>query len=139
LFRCVAELCDQSVLCGRQLSVSELTAIETAVAKAGLRQRQVVRSQIRIPRGQKGAYLAALADGHALPADFYTYLDDATTNDNPWSSSKSQQVRMSTAKQKSLADIIGRMNGIESASVHYDEETKQGVMKQKQKTEQVAV
>src|SRR5438445_10152640 len=82
---------DEFLLGGRPFSASELTAIETAFAKAGLRKSQVAGSQIRIPRGQKDAYLAALADGHALPADFYTYLDDASTNDNPWSSSKSQQ------------------------------------------------
>src|SRR5205814_339931 len=106
---------DEFLLGGRPFSASELTAIEAAFAKAGLGKSQVAGSQIRIPRGQKELYLAALADGHALPADFYTYLDDATTNDNPWSSSQSQKFRMSTAKQKSLAHILGKMKGIESA------------------------
>src|SRR5438067_4134796 len=92
---------DEFLLGGRPFSASELTAIEAAFAKAGLGKSQVAGSQVRIPRGQKELYLAALADGHALPADFYTYLDDATTNDNPWSSSQSQKFRMSTAKQKS--------------------------------------
>src|SRR4051812_47091583 len=81
---------DELLLGGRPFSSSEMTAIEAAFAKAGLRKSQVVGSQIRIPRGQKDAYLAALADGNALPADFYTYLDNAVANDSPWASSKSQ-------------------------------------------------
>src|SRR5262245_55544009 len=129
---------DEFLLGGRPFSPSELTAIETAFAKAGLGKSQVVGSQIRIPRGQKDAYLAALADGNALPADFYTYLDSAAANDSPWASSKSQQFRIATAKQKTLAHVLERMKGIEQASVHYDEETKHGLTRQKQKTAMVA-
>src|SRR5262249_8180195 len=68
-----------------------------------------------------------------------TYLDSAAASDSPWASSKSQQFRIATAKQKSLAHIIERMKGIEQASVHYDEETKHGLTRPKQKTAMVAV
>jgi hypothetical protein len=47
-----------------------MTAIEAAFAQAGLGGSSVVGNRIRIPRGQKAAYLAAMADGAALPADF---------------------------------------------------------------------
>ena len=43
------------------------------------------------------------------------------------------------AKQKELALIIGRMSGIESASVLFDEEIKRGLTQQKQKTAMVTV
>src|SRR4029079_9216664 len=72
------------LLGGRGFTQSELTAIETAVAKACLGKRQIARSQIRIARGHKYQYLAALADGNALPADFYKYLDDAIRADSPF-------------------------------------------------------
>ena len=42
-------------------------------------------------------------------------------------------------KQKQLSLIIGRMSGIESATVLYDEEVKVGLSRQKQKTASVAV
>src|SRR5262245_43460407 len=130
---------DEYLLGGRPFTQSELTAIETAFAKAGLGKSQVVGSQIRIPRGQKEAYLAALADGSALPADFYKYLDDAIAADSPFASSKSLEMRRWNAKQKTLSLIIGRMRGIESATVQYDEETKRGLVPQKHKTAMVAV
>jgi flagellar M-ring protein FliF len=124
---------------GRAFSQSELTSIETAFAKAGLGKSQIAGNQIRIPRGHKEQYLAALADGNALPADFYKYLDDAISADNPFSSSKSLEMRRWNAKQKELSLIIGRMNGIESATVLYDEEVKRGLTQQKQKTASVSV
>jgi flagellar M-ring protein FliF len=127
------------LLGGRGFTQSELTAIETSFAKAKLGKSQVVGSQIRIPRGHKDQYLAALADGNALPADFYKYLDDAISADSPFSSSKSLEMRRWNAKQKELSLIIGRMNGIETATVQYDEEAKRGLTQQKQKTAMVAV
>jgi flagellar M-ring protein FliF len=130
---------DEYLLGGRPFTQSELTAIETAFANAGLGKSQVIGSQIRIPRGQKALYLAALADGNALPADFNKYLDEAIKADSPWSSAKSFEMRRWNAKQKELSLIIGRMKGIESATVQYDEETKRGLVSQKQKTAMVAV
>jgi flagellar M-ring protein FliF len=130
---------DELLLAGRAFTPSELAAIETAFAKAGLGKSQIIGSQIRIPRGKKELYLAALADGSALPADFYKYLDDAIKADNPFSNPKSLDVRMRNAKQKELSLIIGRMSGIESATVQYDEEVKRGLSQSKQKTAMVAV
>src|SRR5262245_32596743 len=130
---------DEFLLGGRPFTQSELTAIEAAFAKAGLGKSQVSGSQIRIPRGQKDAYLAALADGNALPADFYKYLDEAIAADSPFASAKSLEMRRWNAKQKELSLIIGRMSGIESATVQYDEELKRGLVPQKQKTAMVAV
>jgi flagellar M-ring protein FliF len=130
---------DEYLLGGRPFTQSEMTAIEAAFAKAGLGKSQVVGSQIRIPRGKKELYLAALADGNALPPDFHTYLDDAMGADNPFSSPKSLEMRRWIAKQKTLSLIIGRMSGIESATVQFDEEVKRGLTQQKQKTAMVAV
>jgi flagellar M-ring protein FliF len=127
------------LLGGRGFTQSELTAIEAAFAKANLSKSEVVGSQIRIPRGHKDQYLAALAEGNALPADFYKYLDDAINADSPFSSGRSLEMRRWNAKQKELSLIIGRMSGIESASVQYDEELKRGLTQQKQKTAMVAV
>src|SRR2546423_12608418 len=67
---------DELLLGGRSFTSSELTAIEAAFAKGNLGKSQVVGGQVRIPRGQKELYLAALAENNALPADFYKYLDE---------------------------------------------------------------
>lgn len=130
---------DEFLLGGRPFSSSELTAIEAAFATAGLGQSQIVGSQVRIPRGKKDVYLAALADANALPADFYKHLDEATNADSPFASTKSLEMRRWNAKQKELALIISRMKNIESATVLFDEEVKQGLVRQKQRTATVAV
>src|SRR5687767_1972857 len=130
---------DEYLLGGRPFTGSELTAIEAAFAKAGLGGSVLVGNRIRIPRGKKEEYLAALADNNALPADFYQYLDEATAADNPFASTKSMEMKRWNGKQKELALIISRMRGIESATVIFDEEVKPGLTRQKQKTAMVAV
>lgn len=130
---------DELLLNGRPFSNSELKDIEAAFAKAGLGQSTVVGNCIRIPRGQKAVYLAALADGNALPKDFGEALEHAIASDSPWSSKQSQELKHSSGKQKELALIIGRMRGIDAATVQYDEEIKRGFLQERQKTAMVAV
>jgi flagellar M-ring protein FliF len=139
LFQFQVQTGDEFLLDGRPFSASEVTAIETAFAQAGLSGSTLIGNRIRIPRGQKNAYLAAMADNAALPADFYKYLDEAATSDNPFASSKSQDQRRANAKMKELALIVSRMHGIESATVQYDEELKPGLARTKEKTAMVAV
>jgi len=139
LFQYQVALGDEFLLDGRPFSTSELTQMEAAFAQAGLGQSTIVGNRIRIPRGKKDVYLAALADGNALPANFETYFNEAIAGDTPFSSSKSLEMKRWNAKQKSLALIIGRMRGIEAATVQYDEEVKRGLIHDKQKTAMVAV
>ncbi len=130
---------DEYLLNGRAFSGAELTAIEAAFAKAGLGKSEVVGNQIRIPRGQKQQYLAAMAEEQALPADFHKYMTDDLKGDNPFSSTRSLELRRSHAKTRELSLIISRMRGIESATVQFDEEQQGGLSRQKKKTAMVAV
>ena len=67
---------DEYLLGGRPFYGDELTRAEAAFAEAGLNGSQIADgNRIRIPRGQKEKYLAALAESSALPADFFKYLD----------------------------------------------------------------
>jgi flagellar M-ring protein FliF len=130
---------DEFLLDGRPFSASEMTAIEAAFAQAGLGKSTIVGNRIRIPRGQKEVYLAALADNNALPADFSKYMDEAAASDNPFASTRSLELKRLNAKQKELALIISRMRGIASATVQYDEEIKHGLTRTKSKVAMVAV
>ena len=130
---------DEYLLNGRAFSGAELTAAEAAFAKAGLGKSVIVGNQIRIPRGQKQQYLAAMAESQALPADFHKYMSDDLKGDNPFSSTRSLELRRAHAKTKELSLIISRMRGIESATVQFDEETTGGLSRQKKKTAMVAV
>ncbi len=132
---------DEYLLGGRPFYGDELTRAEAAFAKAGLNGSQIADgNRLRIPRGQKEKYLAALAESSALPADFYKYLDEAAASDNPFSSTKSLEMRRWNAKQKELALIISQMRGITAATVQYDEATSRGALRgQSQKTAMIAV
>ena len=139
LFQFQVNMGDEFLLGGRPFTGSEMTAIEAAFARAGLSQSVIEGNRIRIPRGKKAEYLAALADNNALPADFNNYLDQATAADSPFASTRSMEIRRWNAKQKELALIISRMRGIESATVQFDEEVKSGLTRAKHKTAMVAV
>ncbi|HZL87377.1 MAG TPA: hypothetical protein VFB96_03285 [Pirellulaceae bacterium] len=132
---------EEYLLGGRPFYGDELTRAEAAFAKAGLSGSQIADgNRIRIPRGQKERYLAALAENSALPVDFYKYFDEAAASDAPFSSTRSLEMRRWNAKQKELALIISRMRGITSATVQYDETAPRGALRgQTQKTAMVAV
>jgi flagellar M-ring protein FliF len=130
---------DEFLLGGRPFSDAELTAIEAAFAKARLGGSKLEGNRIRIPRGNKAEYLAALADNNALPADFYKHLNEATDSDSPFSSTKALEMRRWNAKQKELALIISRMRGISAATVQFDEIEKDGFRRLKEKRAVVAV
>jgi flagellar M-ring protein FliF len=130
---------DEFLLGGRPFSASEISQIEAAFAAESLGGSTFVGNRIRIPRGQKSAYLAAMALHGALPADFFKYLDDAIASDNPFASNKLLELKQSTAKMKELALMISRMRGVETATVQYDEEARGGLGRTKQKTAMVAV
>src|SRR5215207_9010236 len=96
---------DEYLLDGRAFSGAELTTMEAAFAKAGLGQSVISGNQIRIPRGQKQRYLAALAEENALPADFHNFLTKELNNDNPFTSTRSLELRRANAKQREIALI----------------------------------
>lgn len=56
---------DEFLLGGRPFTGSEIKAIEAAFAKAGLGHSVIEGNRIRIPRGKKVEYLAAMADNNA--------------------------------------------------------------------------
>lgn len=130
---------EEFLLGGRPFSASEISQIEAAFAAEGLGGSSFAGNRIRIPRGQKSAYLAAMAQHGALPADFFKYMDDAIASDNPFASNKLLELKQTTAKMKELALIISRMRGVETATVQYDEEARNGLGRTRQKTAMVAV
>jgi len=104
---------------------SELQAMEAAFGKAGLDSYELEGTKIRIPRGQQALYMAALADGNAMPAQFGKFLDDLLQG-SPFEGKGQRELRIKIAKQKELSLIIRSMEGIESAAVLYDSQNEGG-------------
>ncbi|HTN74919.1 MAG TPA: flagellar M-ring protein FliF C-terminal domain-containing protein, partial [Pirellulaceae bacterium] len=130
---------DEYLLGGREFSNAEIAQAEAAFAKESLAKSEVIGNKIKIPRGQKAAYLAALGSNNALPSDFGTALTNAAASENPFMSSKSLDIRLQAAKQKELSLIISRMRGVEVATVTFDEIDKPGFPRRKEKSAMVAV
>lgn len=139
LFQTQTTGADELLLGGREFSNAEIAAAEAAFAKADLAHSEIVGNKIKIPRGEKAAYLAALAESGALPEDFGTALTTAAGSENPFMSSRSLDLKVHTAKQRELSLIISRMQGIEIATVTYDEIDKPGFPRRKEKSAMVAV
>src|SRR5262245_43245069 len=84
LFQHAAAGPDAFLFGGEALSDNEINQAEAAIAKAGLSGYQREGNRIRVPAGQQAAYLAAVADGGALPPNFNTILAKALDSSSPW-------------------------------------------------------
>lgn len=130
---------EEYLLSGQPFSVTELAAMEAAFAKANLSGYQIVADRVRIPRGQKAAYVAALVDGDALPPNPATFMDTATTQANPFESKQQREARLKHAREKQLSHVVSHMLGIRTATVTFDEHEKGGFPRHVEKTAVAAV
>lgn len=127
------------LLGGRAFSSAELEAMEGAFAQAGLSNYKIESNRVRIPSGNKAAYIAALAEGQALPANFSDYFTTQANNASIFESKQQAAQRWRLARQQELALIVSLMNGISRAQVIYDEVEKGGFPRRTEKTATVAV
>ena len=88
LFRFQVETADDFLLGGRPFLAGEMTAVQRALSEAGLKNWQLEGSRIKIPGGQKDVYIAALAEGNALPSDWNAPMDKAVESINPFRSNR---------------------------------------------------
>jgi flagellar M-ring protein FliF len=115
------------LLGGQELSASEVTAMQGALGKAKLNEFVVEGNRIRVPRAKQAAYLAALADGNALPQSLTDVFAEATDKTN-WFTSRQQQLDQARiAKKKALALMLRGMHGVENADVDFDKEEPRGL------------
>jgi flagellar M-ring protein FliF len=130
---------DAYLLDGQSFSPSELDAMQAAFGKAGLGSFEVDGGRLRVPRGLKAKYMAALADGDAMPAHFGSHLDAAVNKPSPFTSKGQQEAMLKNALQKELASIIGQMKGVDTAAVFYDVQKRGGFRLENTLTASVSV
>jgi len=104
---------------GQMLQPSEAHKIEAVIAKAGLTGWERQGDRILVPRGEKAAYLAAVADAGALPANFDTLLEESLDL-GPFVSEPTRKARMKAVRERQLSMIVRQMDGVETAQVLYD-------------------
>ena len=124
---------------GATFTSSEQQAMEAAFAKAGLNGYEIEGGKIRVPRGQQNVYIAALGPGKALPHNFADLLEAAVNDSNPFRPRDTVASAIETAKMKELSIIIGKMNGIDDATVMFGSQTKPGMLHETTRTASITV
>ena len=127
------------LLNGRSFSADELPAIEAAFAKRGLSEYEIASGRIRVPRSRHTEYLAAMAEGDALPSDLGDLLWKAGTQSGPFASRSQQEESLKLAKQQMISRIIGQMDGIAKAYVLFDVAESSGLRRDRNLTASVSV
>lgn len=130
LFEGYAGGADEYLFAGEFLSPREADRVEAAIASAGLTGYERDGGRIRVPKGQKAAYLAAVADGGALPANFDQVLEESL-DVGPFVDRATRQQRAKAARERQLSMIISQMSGIEEAKVLFDIREAHGFGKEK--------
>jgi flagellar M-ring protein FliF len=112
---------------GEPIPPTQLPAMLASFAKAGLPEPEMEGNRMRVPRGKQPAYIAAAADGGALPHNFGDTFKAMINNNNPFISKQQRADMAKFALQDELSKIISKMAGIETAGVMYDEQTQTGL------------
>lgn len=123
---------------GEFLPPRDADRAEAAIAQAGLNLYERVGNRIRVPRGQKAEYLAAVADAGALPPNFHSLLENAL-DVGPFVDPETRKQRLKAAREQQLSMIVRSMHGIEEAQVIYDIREARGLSKTGQVTAMVSV
>ncbi|HZZ73865.1 MAG TPA: hypothetical protein VFE24_16555 [Pirellulales bacterium] len=131
---------DEVLFGGEAVSSDQIPAMEGAFAKANLSGYQIDGGRIRVTRGQRAAYMAALVDGNALPQVIGGPLKKSMSEGSILGTTKAKQEEMHRiAIQEELMLVIRSMRGIEKASVLIDSEVDGGLTRHKTLTASVSV
>jgi flagellar M-ring protein FliF len=128
LFQYQTAASEEYLFGGRSFSQDEIADMEAAFAQAALNQSQIEGNKIKVPRNQKDAYLAALADASALPENASSHID-AALQSSPFESQAQREARLKHAKEQRVSMVISQMTGIDRAVVTFEREVRPGFRK----------
>jgi flagellar M-ring protein FliF len=130
---------DEFLFGGQFLTDGQLNQIEGALAQANLNDFERDGNRLRVPRGLRASYLAAIVDGGALPPNFHNYLENALSQGGPWESGEATKERLRIARQQMLGEIIRHMHWVQDAVVLYDEQPARGFRRTREVSATVSV
>lgn len=117
---------DEYLFSGRPLSTSEINRMVGAMSEAGLSGWEVEQNFIRVPRGQKDAYIAAIVSAGAQPHDFASFMNEALDKASPLESRQQWELRTKSARESQFSHLISLMPWVEQASVMFEIEERRG-------------
>ena len=121
LFRQQTETADELLFGGRTLTNEEIASMSAALSQADLNGWDTEGNRLRVPRGQRHTYIAALVENNALPQDAGSAWEKMFTEHSPFENRKMGELRTRYALEKDLAFTIREFSGIEKASVKIQE------------------
>lgn len=111
---------DEYLFGAEPLSGTEINAMTAAMSQAGLNEFEVQGAHIRVPRGQRNAYIAAVADAGALPTHAKDFMINALDKGSVFDTREVKNQRMKLAVEQEFSHIIGWFPWVQQASVIYD-------------------
>ncbi len=129
---------DDFLFSGEYLPAADADRAEAAIAVAKLSDYERVGNRIRVPRGKKAEYLAAVADAGALPRNFQDVMEKALDL-SPFTDKTTRLQSLKAAREQQLSMMIRNMDGIEDAQVIYDVSKAQGISRVSLATATVSV
>lgn len=117
LFRGQTTSADTYLFGARPITDGEISSMTGAFAKAGLNDWENEGNRIRVPRGQRHTYLAALVEDSALPQDAGSAWREMFTEQSPFETRKTKELRAKHALQQDLGYTIRALGGIADANV----------------------
>lgn len=121
LFRQQTNKANEYLFGARPLTNSELSDMAAAFSKAQLDDWETEGNRVRVPRGQRHKYIAALVEGQALPQDAASAWEAMFAAQSPFENRQTQQLRTRFALQQHLSYVIRELGGIDTASVTLSE------------------
>ena len=129
---------DEYLFGGDFLQPRDLNGIEMAIAKADLNDFQREGNRIKVPRGQRAAYLAAIADAGAMPPNYHQLMDEALDL-NVFTDRTVKEQRLKAAREQQLSMIISNMDGVDDATVLFDIQQPKGLSRKTTATAAVSI
>ena len=117
----------------RTLTNTEIARATAAFAKANLSNWDGDGNRLRVPRGQKHLYLAALVDNGAMPRAPFDFDQEAALNSSVWMTTAHHAQAVKTAAERELSLIIRHMSGVENAIVKYQTTTENNFLRRDKK------
>ncbi|MBC8354135.1 MAG: hypothetical protein H8E66_19255 [Planctomycetes bacterium] len=121
LFRQQNESADELLFGGETLTNEEIANMSAALAQAGLNGWDTDGNRLRVPRGKRHTYIAALVENNALPQSSGSAWEKMFSEHSPFENRQMGELRSRYARQKDLAFAIRKFPGIDAAEVRIQE------------------
>lgn len=129
---------DSYLFNGEFLPGSVVDRAYAEIAKKGLEGAVREGNRIKVPSGRQAEFLAAVAEGGALPPNFHKIIEDSLEL-SPFASSDVRRAKYKAGREQQLSMLVSEFDSIEQANVMFDISEGRGFGKKERATATVSV